>query len=48
MLVLGGVCFLKLKYLEVLKQRPSMTLPNYYPQTNSNLLYHSAVSVSKP
>lgn len=43
-----GVCFLKLKYFEVLKQHPSITLPNYYPQINSNLLKHSAVSVSKP
>lgn len=32
----------------VLKQHPSITLPNYYPQINSNLLKHSAVSVSKP
>lgn len=30
----GGVCFLKLKYFEVLKPHPTMTLPNYYHQIN--------------
>lgn len=44
----GGVFFMKLKFFEVLKQHSSMILPNYYPQMNSNLLNHSAVSVSKP